>query len=112
MTFSLGKLRRSLIGVSLKIEGSLKVDVSVLELLQEITTVQLAARILSSLQFDESSNTVDAVPSMTEIEQLIAQADSTEIESLLAELEQTSESDELESLLAELELSLNDEANV
>jgi hypothetical protein len=100
------------IEVKHRIEGSLKVDVSVLELLQEITIVQLATRILSALQFAEASTAADAEPSITEIQQLVEQADSGELERLLAELEQPSESDELELLLAELEQTADNEANV
>jgi len=93
-------------------DASLKVDVSVLELLQEITIVQLATRILASLQPGAASTPAEAAPSITEIQHLIDQADSADLEKLLAELEQTSGSDELESLLAELEQTLDNEAAV
>jgi acyl transferase domain-containing protein len=109
---SLGLDSMMAIEVKHRIEGSLKVDVSVLELLQEITIVQLATRILSALQFAEASTAADAEPSITEIQQLVEQADSGELERLLAELEQPSESDELELLLAELEQTADNEANV
>ena len=88
---SLGMDFMMAIEVKHRIEGSLKVDISVLELLQEITVAQLAARILSSLQLDEAAITVDAAPSITDIQQLIDLADSAELERLLAELEQTLE---------------------
>jgi acyl transferase domain-containing protein/acyl carrier protein len=88
---SLGMDSMMAIEVKHRIEGSLKVDISVLELLQEITVAQLAARILSSLQLDEAAITVDAAPSISDIQQLIDLADSAELERLLAELEQTLE---------------------
>ena len=88
---SLGMDSMMAIEVKHRIEGSLKVDISVLELLQEITVAQLAARILSSLQLDDAAITVDAAPSITDIQQLIDLADSAELERLLAELEQTLE---------------------
>lgn len=83
----------SMMAIELKhrIEASLKVDVSVLELLQGTTVVQLAARTLSSLHLDGSSAPADGSLSMEEIQQLIEQADSDELERLLTELEQTSE---------------------
>lgn len=109
---SLGLDSMMAIEVKHRIEASLKVDVSVLELLQEITIVQLANRILSALQFAGSATSVEAVPSMNEIQQLVDQADSSELERLLAELEQPSERDELEDLLAELEQTADNEANV
>jgi acyl transferase domain-containing protein len=85
---SLGMDSLMAIEVKHRIAGSVKVDVSVLELLQGITVVQLATRLLSSLQLEESAITADAAPSMEEIQQSIAQADSEELERLLAELEQ------------------------
>jgi len=100
------------IEVKHRIEGSLKVDISVLELLQEITIVQLTTRVLSSLQFADSPALAAAAPSSTEIQHLIEQVDSAELESLLAELEQTAESNDLESLLADLEQTLDSEASV
>src|SRR5581483_10919445 len=96
---SLGLDSMMAIEVKHRIEGSLKVDVSVLELLQEITIAQLATRILSALQFAEATTPADAASSVTEIQQLVEQIDSGELERLLAELEQPSESDELERLL-------------
>ncbi|HZR44713.1 MAG TPA: type I polyketide synthase [Ktedonobacteraceae bacterium] len=109
---SLGLDSMMAIEVKHRIEGSLKVDVSVLELLQEITIAQLATRILSALQFAEATTPADAASSVTEIQQLVEQIDSGELERLLAELEQPSESDELERLLAELEQTSDNEANV
>jgi hypothetical protein len=91
----------SMMAVEIKhrIEGSLKVDVSVLELLQGTTVMQLAARILSSLQLDASPK-LDVLPvvtdntlSIVEIQQLIEQTDREELERLLAELEQVSENE-------------------
>jgi aryl carrier-like protein len=90
---SLGMDSMMAIEVKHRIESSLKMDISVLELLQGITVVQLATRILTSLQLDEPSATADAAPSIAEIQQLIDQADSEELERLLMELEQTSEQD-------------------
>jgi acyl transferase domain-containing protein len=86
---SLGMDSMIAIEVKQRIAGSLKVDVSVLELLQGITVVQLATRILSSLQLEESSLPAEDAPSLEEIEQVVAQAESEELERLLAELEQT-----------------------
>ena len=88
---SLGMDSMMAIEVKQRIAGSLKVDVSVLELLQGMSVVQLATRILSSLQLEESSFTAEEAPSLEEIEQLVAQADSEELERLLAELEQTAD---------------------
>ena len=90
---SLGLDSMMAIEVKHRIAGSIKVDISVLELLQGITVAHLATRILSSLQFDEAPIPVDATPSMEELQQLIEQADSEELEQLLAELEQTSENE-------------------
>jgi len=109
---SLGLDSMMAIEIKHRIDASLKVDVSVLELLQEITIVQLATRILASLQPGAASTPAEAAPSITEIQHLIDQADSADLEKLLAELEQTSGSDELESLLAELEQTLDNEAAV
>jgi len=86
---SLGLDSMMAIEVKQRIAGSLKVDVSVLELLQGMSVVQLATRILSALQLEESSPMAEEAPSLEEIEQLVAQADSEELERLLAELEQT-----------------------
>ncbi|MBV9689307.1 MAG: type I polyketide synthase [Ktedonobacteraceae bacterium] len=88
---SLGMDSMMAIEVKQRIAGSLKVDVSVLELLQGMSAVQLATRILSSLQLEESSLTAEDAPSMEEIQQLVAQIDSEELERLLAELEQTAD---------------------
>lgn len=109
---SLGLDSMMAIEVKHRIEASVKVDVSVLELLQEITVVQLATRLLSALQFADTPVAEDASFSLTEIEQLVEQADGDELERLLAELEQPSESDELEDLLAALEQDSDSEANV
>lgn len=83
----------SMMAIELKhrIAGSVKVDVSVLELLQGITVVQLATRLLSSLQLAEASPGTESVPSIEDLQQLVAQADSEELERLLAELEQAPE---------------------
>ena len=91
---SLGMDSMMAIEVKNRVGSSLKVDVSVLELLQGITVVQLANRILSSLQLDEASpaaETEAAPPPIDEIQQLVEQADSEELERLLAELEQASD---------------------
>jgi acyl transferase domain-containing protein len=90
---SLGMDSMMAIEVKNRVGGSLKVDVSVLELLQGITVGQLANRILSSLQLDEASPAVESTPPIEEIQQLIALADSEELERLLAELEQTSDTE-------------------
>jgi acyl carrier protein len=96
---SLGMDSMMAVEIKHRIEGSLKVDVSVLELLQGTTVMQLAARILSSLQLDASPK-LDALPVATdntlpivEIQQLIEQTDREELERLLAELEQVSENE-------------------
>lgn len=89
---SLGMDSMMAIEVKHRIASSVKVDVLVLELLQGITTVQLAARLLASLQFEEAVPASEAAPSMAEIEQLIEQVDQEELERLLADLERTSES--------------------
>jgi aryl carrier-like protein len=111
---SLGLDSMMAIEVKHRIEASLKVDVSVLELLQEVTIIQLGTRILSALQFAESgaAASTDGASSLAEIQQLVEQADGVDLELLLAELEQPSESDELESLLAQLEETADTEANV
>ena len=87
---SLGLDSMMAIEVKHRIESTLKVDVSVLELLQEVTIVQLSTRILASLQLDESI-AVDTEASTEDIQQLIDLTDSDELERLLAELEQTLE---------------------
>lgn len=80
----------SMMAVEMKhrIEGSLKIDISVLELLQGATVVQLASRILSSLQLDVAVDAPDATLSIADIQQLIAKTDSEELERLLAEFEE------------------------
>jgi hypothetical protein len=65
----------------------------VLELLQGVSVNQLASRVLSALQFEEAPSPANAVLSMEEIQQLIEQANSGELELLLAELEQTLEAE-------------------
>ncbi|MGH2479990.1 MAG: acyl carrier protein, partial [Ktedonobacteraceae bacterium] len=125
---SLGLDSMMAIEVKHRIEGALKVDVSVLELLQEITIAQLSTRILASLQLGASAASGDAASSIGEIQQLIEHTEGEDLESLLAELEQepegenlesllaelkqTPENEDLESLLAELEQTLDNEANV
>ncbi|MFL5664838.1 MAG: type I polyketide synthase, partial [Ktedonobacteraceae bacterium] len=109
---SLGLDSMMAIEVKHRIDASLKVDISVLELLQEITITQLATRILSLLQPGMVSAAVEEASSMAEIQHLVEQTDSADLEKLLAELEHTSEDDELESLLAELEQTLDNEAVV
>jgi acyl transferase domain-containing protein/aryl carrier-like protein len=89
---SLGMDSMMAIEVKHRIASNVKVDVSVLELLQGITIVQLAARLLASLQFEEAAPAPESAPSMEEIEQLIEQVDQEELERLLADLERTSES--------------------
>jgi acyl carrier protein len=94
---SLGMDSMMAIEVKRRLEGTLKVEVSVLELLQGVTVVQLAARILAALQFEErpeAAEAVEAVAPLADIEQLIEQADSGELERLLAELELTLENEE------------------
>ncbi|GLV53919.1 polyketide synthase [Dictyobacter sp. S3.2.2.5] len=80
----------SMMAIELKhrIAASVKIDMPVLELLQGITVAQLATRILSSLQFEEVAPAAESSSSLDEIQRLIEQADSEEIERLLAELEQ------------------------
>ena len=110
---SLGLDSMMAIEVKHRIEASLKIDVSVLELLQEVTVVQLATRLLASLQLEAAPGAATSTPFMEEIQQLVAQAGNDDLESLLAELEQTPEEEDLEGLLAELELqTLDSEANV
>jgi NAD(P)-dependent dehydrogenase (short-subunit alcohol dehydrogenase family)/acyl carrier protein len=88
---SLGMDSMMAIEVKYRIEASLKVDVSVLDLLQEITIMQLAARILNALQLDETSITADDASGIGDIQQLIDLADTEDLERLLAELEQSLE---------------------
>jgi hypothetical protein len=77
------------IEVKNRIAISMKVDISVLELLQGVTIAQLASRILASLQLDEGEVVAESEPLLDEIKHLIEQADSDELERLLAELEQS-----------------------
>lgn len=88
---SLGMDSMMAIEVKYRIEASLKVDVSVLDLLQEITIMQLAARILCALQLDDTSITADNASATGDIQQLIDLADTDDLERLLAELEQSLE---------------------
>ena len=124
---SLGLDSMMAIEVKHRIESTLKVDVSVLELLQEVTIIQLSTRILASLQLDASPAT-GTESSIAEIQELIEHTEGEDLEKLLAELEETpeggrledlltkleqpSENEELERLLAELEQTLDSEANV
>ncbi len=125
---SLGLDSMMAIEVKHRVEASLKVDLSVLELLQEVTIVQLSKRMLAALQLDALPLAADTATSMEEIQQLIEHTEGEDLESLLAELEQTSdgenleslltelkqtsEEDDLERLLAELEQTVDNEANV
>jgi acyl transferase domain-containing protein/aryl carrier-like protein len=90
------------IEVKNRVGVSTKVDISVLELLQGVTITQLAGRILASLEFAATTpSTGDEALAETaapadEIEQLLALADSDELERLLAELEQNTETPGLE----------------
>lgn len=90
---SLGMDSMMAIEVKYRIEASLQVDISVLDLLQEITVAQLAARILSTLQLDEAAITADDASAIGDIQQLIDLADSDDLERLLAELEQSLENE-------------------
>lgn len=90
---SLGMDSMMSIEVKHRIEASLKVDISVLDLLQEITVAQLATRILSSLRLDEAAIGTDDEAASSDIQQLIDLADSEDLERLLAELEQSLESE-------------------
>jgi acyl transferase domain-containing protein len=88
--------------VKIRTEAALKVDISILDLLQDATIAGLADRILGSLVLDEPEQAVvdiepvvaaepdpaDAGISATELDELIGQLSSTEIEQLLGELEQ------------------------
>jgi acyl transferase domain-containing protein/aryl carrier-like protein len=71
-----------------RIASSTKADISVLELLQGTTIAQLATRILSTLQLDAPSRNAEAIAPIEEIQQLVEQADSQELEYLLTQLEQ------------------------
>ncbi len=88
----------SLMAIEIKttIASSMRVDISVLELLQGITVAQLAARLLTSLRLDEPGGlsterlAPDALPD--EIEELLALVDQEDLERVLAELERDAES--------------------
>jgi acyl carrier protein len=94
----------SLMAVEVKqrIDAMLRVDVSVLDLLQGVTVAELAGRILPLLRLDtkgdpEPGDHPEAEPALAsdsqfdeELEQLLAQATPDELEALLAELEQDS----------------------
>jgi acyl transferase domain-containing protein/aryl carrier-like protein len=88
---SLGMDSMMAIEMKHRLAGSVKVDISVLELLQGMTIAQLATRILASLQFEEVSSPAEVAAPVDEIQQLVGQADSEELERLLAELEQASD---------------------
>ncbi|KAB8142876.1 type I polyketide synthase [Chloroflexia bacterium SDU3-3] len=87
---SLGIDSMMAIEVKHRIEASLRVDISVLELLQGTTITQLASRVLASLQLGDPSGEHAPGAPIDEIQLLIEQADSDELERLLAELEQAS----------------------
>jgi acyl carrier protein len=94
---SLGMDSMMAIEIQTRIANSMRVEVSVLELLQGITVAQLAARLLTSLQLDEpdglSTETDELAPTALpdEIEELLALVDQEELERLLTELERSSE---------------------
>jgi acyl transferase domain-containing protein/aryl carrier-like protein len=89
---SLGMDSMMAIEVKNRIGGSVKAEISVLELLQGITVEQLARRVLSLLHLEEETSSIAEVAMpIDEIEQLVALADSDELERLLAELEQASD---------------------
>lgn len=100
---SLGLDSMMAIEVKHRIEAALKVDISVLELLQEVTVGQLATRILASLQPGEAVSRAGTESPIEEIQQLAQQADSEDLERLLAELEEPSGDDDLERLLSEFQ---------
>lgn len=79
------------IEVKHRIEASINIDLSVLELLQGTTVAQLARRLLASLPVNESALPAVAPPSLTEIQEVVEQVNHEEIERLLAELEQAPE---------------------
>ena len=120
---SLGLDSMLAIEIKHRVEASLKTEVSVLELLQEVTITQLAGRLLASLQLGSAPTSGGDAASLAEIQQLVENAEGADLESLLAELEQAPEQDlektlagleneDLESLLNELEQGLDDEINV
>ncbi|MBM7845190.1 type I polyketide synthase [Herpetosiphon giganteus] len=79
------------IEVKRRVESTLKVNLSVLELLQGSTIKQLASRLLSQLQpvpIAETQGDAEQL-SLTEIERLIEQTDSSELERLLMQFEQS-----------------------
>jgi acyl carrier protein len=85
---SLGMDSMMAVEVKRRIDTSLKVDISVLELLQGISVAQLTTRLLTSLRLDGAE---DVDPSLEEIQQLVTDLDGDELERLLAELEQAPE---------------------
>ncbi len=89
---SLGMDSMMAVEVKHRVAASLKVDVSVLELLQGCTIGQLATRILSTLQLGEEQPLTETA-AIEEIERLVELTDSEELERLLAELEQLSENE-------------------
>lgn len=116
---SLGLDSMLAIEIKHRVEASLKIEVSVLELLQEITIAQLATRVLASLQLESAPGGASDAPSLTEIQQLVENAEGEDLESLLADLEQEPEQplervladfndEDLEGLLSELEQSVGD----
>ncbi len=77
------------IEVKHRIAATLRVDVSVLELLQGTSVQQLAGRLLTALApAAEPEPTPIVVPTLDDIQQAISGADTAELERLLAELEQ------------------------
>lgn len=96
---SLGIDSMMAVEVKARIDATLRVDIPVLELLQRVTVVDLAARILPLLDdraagASEPSGQPEAEPAVAsggeldaELEQLLAQASPDELESLLADLE-------------------------
>jgi len=89
---SLGLDSMMAIEVKHRIEAALRLDISVLELLQGATIAGLATRILGALQFEEggpvqADTQTDILVSIDELERLIALAAGPEVEQLLSELE-------------------------
>lgn len=95
---SLGMDSMMAIEIKHRIEATLRVDISVLELLQGATITGLAARVLSTLQSGPAeSGSAESGPAesgpaesdlVEEIERLIAQVPGSDIEQILSELEQ------------------------
>jgi len=85
---SLGIDSMMAVEVKLRIDTSLKVNVSVLELLQGISIAQLATRLLALLHLNGAESAGSVALSLEEIQQLVTELDSNELERLLAELEQ------------------------